>query len=141
MHNTGYALAIMVGGGIAAAVGTAGDYFFPGVGIEVHNLEFVQTPEPAIMQHRTVTAKNALTARWQAEIRADGVPLDVCSGAGTWDYSAGEKRPVLPVDEWTGRDGCWAAIPEGVLLQACAKYTWGDGQVATQCTLGFRKTQ
>lgn len=143
MITTQWAIAVpaagVIIGGVMRILGSAIEPEAASAGIVVHSLTFTNDPEPAIYQHRTVTAQNALTARWAAEIRLNGKPLEYCSGNGTWDYPAGEKTPRIQIDEWVGRDGCWDRLPAGVPLQGCAKYTWGDGQVAAQCTLGFRK--
>lgn len=123
--------------GVLKVLGSAID---PQSGIEVHSLTFTNDPAPAIVQDRTVHAANSLTAKWTTEVTVGGKVIDACSGKGWWDYPAGRKTPIIRIDEWTGRPGCWDALPEGKTIQACAKYIWGDGDFASQCTLGFRKT-
>lgn len=141
MMTTQWAVGVpLVGAAIGAALRLLGAAVTPDASIVVHSLTFTNDPQPSIYQHRTVTADNALTARWAAEIRVNGIAKDYCKGGGTWDYPAGEKNPKFDIDDWVGNVGCWDKLPAGVPLQACAKYTWGDGQVATQCTIGFRKT-
>lgn len=123
--------------GFLAAMKFFGSLVDPGTGIQINNLTFTNDPVPAIVQDRTVLAKNALYAGWTAEITHNGQVL--CSGSGSWSYSAGRKTPTLRVDEWVGGAGCWERLPKDVTLQACAKYRWGDGDHAEGCTLGFRK--
>ena len=111
----------------------------PDIGIIIHSLTFTNDPRPSIIQDRTVTAQNALTASWYAEITANGVVVPACVGASVLAYPAGHKQPVLPINEWVGNGKCWDALPVGVPLQGCASYTWGDDVSAYQCTLTFRK--
>ena len=140
MMFTQWGLAVPVSGvALAGLLRVLGSAIAPESGIVVHSLTFTNDPNPAIVQDRTVTAGNALTAEWNAEIRVSGVAVDDCKGSGFWPYPAGRKTPVIEIDEWTARAGCWDALPEGVTLQACAEYIWGDGQSARQCSLGFRK--
>lgn len=126
----------VVGGGVMRVIGAVID---PAAGIVVHSLEFTTDPFPSIIQDRTVFADNALTARWKASITANGFSIPECSGRGVWDYTAGHHTPKISIDRWVGSENCWVSIPENAILQACAEYTWGDGQTATQCTLSFRK--
>jgi hypothetical protein len=109
--------------------------------IIIHSLQFTNDPEPAIRQDRTVTAKKKLTARWDAYISMSegGQEVRVCQGGGWWDYDGGRKAPVIPIDVWTGVDGCWASLPSSRPLQACAEYKWGDGESTTSCTITFKK--
>lgn len=141
MITSQWAIAVPAAGFLLAGVlRVVGTIIEPASGIEVHSLTFTNDPAPAIVQDRTVHAANSLTAKWTTEVTAGGKVVDMCAGKGWWDYPAGRKTPVIPFDEWTGSPGCWDALPYGVTLQACAKYTWSDGDFATQCTLGFRKT-
>ncbi|MGB1390304.1 MAG: hypothetical protein ACPG61_15610 [Paracoccaceae bacterium] len=123
--------------GFLAAMKFVGSLVDPGTAIVIHSLTFTNDPEPAIVQDRTVLAKNALFAGWSAEITANG-ELE-CEGGGSWSYSAGHKTPTLPIDAWVGERGCWDKLPVDVSLQACATYRWGDGEHTKACALAFRK--
>ena len=128
----------LVGIGLAA-LDVATEYVHPTVGIEVHQLQFTNADGPAIAQSRTVHAQSKIVAQWSAVIREDGEIA--CKGGGSWNYPAGTASPVIPIDDWVGDKGCWERLRPDAILQACAKYEWGDGEHSEACTLGFRKVE
>ena len=139
MNSVSGALAGLAGALLVFVTAPIVDIVAPRTGIVIHSLTITNDPVVSIVQDRTVTATNALIAEWKTEITANGRRVDACSGSGFWPYSSGRKQPKFTFDEWTDRPGCWNALPTGQSLQACAIYTWGDGEISRQCTLTFRK--
>ena len=108
--------------------------------IIVHSLKYsVVNGEPTVTQHRTVTAENAILARWEAKVLQSGEI--VCEGSGVWEYASGEQTATLEFDRWVGEEGCFAKLKPGVKYQLAAEYKWGDGKKASQTSLGFTKGQ
>lgn len=131
----------LVFGGVLRIAGSAiePDPIVPG--IEIHSLTFTNSPAPAILQDRTVTAEAKLTARWEAYVSRsiEGQEVKLCEGGGWWDYGGGRRKPAIEINEWVGESTCWQDLPLGVEFQACATYSWGDGETDFACSQKFKK--
>ena len=142
LFNPVYAGTAILTVGLSAAFKALGWAVAVTPGIEIHSLSFSADPAPIIIQDRTVSTTAPLVARWEAEIVAvdGGQRRGMCSGSGSWDYSAGHRIAPIPVDDWVGDDGCYdrlLSLPPGTSLQACARYSWGAGEGTSQCSLRF----
>jgi hypothetical protein len=111
------------------------------VGIHVSELEFIIDPVEgaAIRQVRNVEGRRPVAAIWTASVTRQDNDEVICKGSGHFRYPVGARSPVLPLDQWVGDQGCWARLPEGVPLQACAEYEVGDQMPDTACSTIFAK--
>ena len=141
---SGAAVVVLTGLSFGGVLKLSGKAITPNItpaGITIHSLTFTNDPEPGIIQDRTVDAEKGLLARWDAYISqsANGSEVKMCQGGGWWNYQGGRITPNLSIDKWTGVKGCWASLPIGEPLQACAVYSWGDQTEARACSAKFRK--
>ena len=143
MQYTGSIILLAFGGATFAGVSQMVDTIFPPVGIKIHEIKYSPSDSPDIMQDRTVTAENKLTASFETIVYSSkfGELSKVCEGSGYWDYTSGRVTVSIPFDEWVGSDGCFDSLEDGVRHVACAEWRWSDGDRAEMCTIGFMKNE
>lgn len=119
----GSSFLVLVGSGILQAV-------LPGPApIIIHDLEY---ENGHVTQKRTVTSKDGVFfAQWRAEVvdYETNAPVIACTGAGSWNYSAGYAEPVFTLADWTGNPACDVDdLPTSFYLRAT--WRWGDDQTS-----------
>lgn len=111
----------VIAGGLVALTGVVIPKVPP---IEVHVLEY---EAGMVHQDRTVTTDaEFFHASWVAQIQDSGGRV-ICTGEGSWPYSAGTRIVDIPLDEWVGDEGCLDRLTAGPYTPI-ASWFWGSDQ-------------